>query len=276
MNGFNKVLLAVATAWIFAGCAKKLEQPEWQSAATAADDQMQAAHFNHKHKHKWRIFNKGGDIDSAVQRFRDLLGPISSNELMTDGRREINWDDVVIALTNNDSFPGTYYHRTDEYANWQRKRGVVYTTPGTGFRVTSNHFSDIDPSYLHQFYPYSGAKTFTPLNSNIVDFHFKVPGTNVPGYVTGFGAVFSDVDQHFSTQVSLFSGYRYLGTYTVKPSGSGTHSFFGFYFPGKKITRVRVKLGNASLKPGRKEFSGKWGHDLVVLDDLIFSNPKKF
>ncbi len=47
------------------------------------------------------------------------------------GRREINWDGVPAAFTNNDLFPGNFF-------NVNSPRGVLFTTDGSGFRISNN------------------------------------------------------------------------------------------------------------------------------------------
>jgi hypothetical protein len=222
------------------------------------------------------IISKSGMIDAWVRKFRELLGPISLNESQPLGRREVSWDDVVLFLTNNNGFPGNYFNRTDAGSPYNRRTGIELTTPGTGFRVSNNQFGDIDSLYRDEFIPYSPLKNITAVGSNIVDIHFKSPGSDKPGYVHGFGVVFSDVNIAGSTMVSLYSGKFFLGNFPVKIADTGEFSFFGIYLPQVKITRARIKLGEAPLGNGVKDVcDSPTGKDLVVMDDLIFSNPRR-
>ena len=61
-------------------------------------------------------------------------------------------------------------------------------------------FGELDPSYTNTFVTFSGQKLFTALSANdspcnIVIVNFLIPGTDIPATVSGFGAVFTDVDR---------------------------------------------------------------------------------
>jgi hypothetical protein len=53
------------------------------------------------------------------------------------------------------------------------------------------------PSYATIFQAFSAVRLFSPIGSHSTEVRFFVPGSNgsVPATTTGFGAVFSDVDQ---------------------------------------------------------------------------------
>jgi hypothetical protein len=53
-----------------------------------------------------------------------------------------------------------------------------------------------NPTYATTFSTFSAPRLFTPVGSRITEGLFFVPGTNgaIPATVTGFGAVFTDVD----------------------------------------------------------------------------------
>src|SRR5439155_18322998 len=69
-------------------------------------------------------------------------------------------------------------------------------------------------------------RLFTALGSNVVDVHFFVPGSSRPAVVSGFGAVFTDVDQAGSTTLEFFDARgKSLGVYVVPASPSGGLSF---------------------------------------------------
>jgi len=267
-----RLAMALTAAVAFTACKKDSQQVMHHGAQDETDALTQVNGFTEKPP---VIISESGDIQAAVQQFRDLLGPLSLNETMTGGRREINWDNVHLFMTNNNNFPGTYFNRTDPEGPFMQKTGVLLTTPGAGFRVSNNHFSDIDSSYNDEFIPFSGLKNLVALQSNTIDINFKKPGTDKTGYVQGFGVVFNDVNVEGSTTVTLYSGKMLIGTYRVKIADTGGASFLGIYLPGKKITRARLILGQSPIGKGIKDVcDSDTGYDLVALDDLIFSVPQ--
>src|SRR5881396_3237659 len=81
------------------------------------------------------------------------------------GRREINWDGVPAALTDVDTFPANFF-------NVNSKRGAVFTTPGTGFRIDSTDFAAVNAGLAAQFRFFSPKKVFMPVGSNQLDVDF--------------------------------------------------------------------------------------------------------
>src|SRR4051812_42532028 len=75
-------------------------------------------------------------IQAAVQSVRDGLGTLNANlpASLPDGRREINWDGVPAALSSPNNFPGNFFNGDIP----GRARGIEFSTPGTGFRVSSS------------------------------------------------------------------------------------------------------------------------------------------
>src|SRR5438093_4844762 len=108
-------------------------------------------------------------------------------------RREINWDGVPDAFSAPNLLPANFF-------NVNSPRGVVFSTPGTGFEVSANagvapiDFGNINGTYLGAFAPFSAQRLFTPIGSNVTDVSFFVPGTTTPATSSAFGAIFSDVD----------------------------------------------------------------------------------
>ena len=92
-----------------------------------------------------------------------------------------------------------------------------------------------------------------------------MPGTNgaTRATVTGFGAIFTDVDrpnanvvQH-STQIDYFDadGHRiFIGLVPASP-GDASLSFFGIVFDDARIARVRITTGVSV--PGPDDDRGK-------------------
>jgi len=184
------------------------------------------------------------------------------------GRREINWDGVPAALTDVDTFPANFF-------NVNSKRGAVFTTPGTGFRVDSTDFAAVNAGLGDQFRFFSTKKLFMAVGSNQLDVDFKVVGTTTNGLVNGFGVVFSDVDRHGSTTVEFFDANNVRIALLVAPNHSGTQllSFTGAIFPSPIVARVRITSGDAALSATSIDVSAGGTKDLVVMDDFVYGEP---
>ena len=115
---------------------------------------------------------------------------------------------------------------------------------------------------------------FTAVGSTITDVTFFVPGTSgaAPATVSGFGAVFADVDEANISSLQFFDIFgASLGTFFVPavPASNNTFSFLAVHFDaGELIARVRITSGNQLLGP-----TNIFG-DQAVLDDFIFSEPQ--
>jgi uncharacterized repeat protein (TIGR01451 family) len=213
------------------------------------------------------------DITTARDLFRADLGGgavAGANGSFGGVRREINWDGVPDGSSAPNALPNDFF-------NVNSPRGVVFATPGTGFQVSATaasgtpvEFGNIDPSYPATFQTFSPERLFTPLGSNVTDIRFFVPGTTAPATVTGFGAVFTDVDTVATIELfDIFS--TSLGVFNVPVSPSGGLSFLGVSdLPGGPIFHVRITTGNAALGAGVVDGVGT---DLVVMDDFIYSEP---
>lgn len=147
-------------------------------------------------------------IQPAVNDFRSALGTLNPNTpgSVGSGRREINWDGVPDAFAAPNNLPANFF-------NANSPRGVVFSTPGTGFQVSADdsnptstpvQFGNIEPSYPSVFEPFSPQRLFTALGSNVVDVNFFDPGSATAALTRGFGAVFSDVDIANTTKLEFF------------------------------------------------------------------------
>ena len=222
------------------------------------------------------VFKATGDIKPTLTEFQDLLGTLNTAPDAVGGRREVNWDAVPLGLTNNNLFPGDFFGSFDPTLPNGRKRGIVVTTPGTGFSVSDNDFKFINDKYDAQFNSFSPFKTFIATGSNITDNVFKIPGKDINATVSAFGVVFSDVNNASSTSLEFYDGTRLLGSFKVPNVGNnnaGGFSFLGVYFPHEKVTRVRIFSGSAPLSPTQDDLSDGGGEDLVIMDDFIYSEP---
>src|SRR3954454_13503359 len=114
-------------------------------------------------------------------------------------RREINWDGVPATLSDPNPLPANFF-------NSNSPRGVVFSTPGTGFLVSANAGGATPPlfGFPSDFQTFSPQKLFTAVNSNITDVNFFVPGTVAAATTTAFGVVFVDIEVAGSTKLEFF------------------------------------------------------------------------
>ena len=225
-------------------------------------------------------------IQQSVDQFRADLGTLNPNVKgsFTSGRREINWDGVPDgASAPNFILP--------DFFNFNSPRGVMFaSTAGPNvqgviaqpFQISSSaasgvpvRFGNINPTYTAEFQAFSAQKLFTTSpESNILEITFFIPGTNIPATVTGFGAVFCDVD----TPATHMQFYDQNGRILLQPNGpiAGVDkglSFQGVSFTdGTRIARVVIVLGNAPLSAANTD--GVNGVDVVAMDDFIYSEPR--
>lgn len=217
-----------------------------------------------------QVVTSSGDLTAALAQFRGLLGD-SANRTAGEqpgGRREINWDGVSGAILNSDAFPADQFNRVVP-------RGQVFSTPGTGLRVSDNAFFDLDPSDSTQFTAFSPKKLFIAVGSPVIDVTFRVAGTDTLASVTGFGVVFADVDQAGSTTLEFFgtNGASLRKITAPVRSDSAGHSFAGAVFESALVARVRITAGSAAVAPGTKDISAGGTTDLVATDDFIAGEP---
>src|SRR5262245_9296842 len=137
-----RVLGAAAFALSLGACSSS-NMPSQPS--TFSEDSQAATES--RIKHLARVVRAAGDIGSTVADFQLALGTLNPNApgSQLSGRREINWDAVPAAFTNTDNFPGDFFNQPAV----GRARGVVFTTPGTGFRTSDNNFVDLNPDFAH-------------------------------------------------------------------------------------------------------------------------------
>lgn len=229
------------------------------------------------------LFSSSGataaDIQATVDAFRAALGnPNNGNAPgpVAGGRREINWDGGGATTTATSGTP------LNAFLNI---RGAQFTTPGTGFVQAptigtdgglQNVFSNA--TYDATFDPFSQQRLFAPIGSNITDSKFFVPGTGgaSAAAVTGFGAIFSDVDLANTTKMEFFGlDNLLLFSAFVQPyvvpgaNANNSFSFLGVQFnAGELVGRVRITTGSGAL--GANDAST---NDMVVMDDFIYAEP---
>ena len=250
------------------------------------------------------IFQAAGpiaaSIQSTVDAFRAALGdPNNGNNpppLDRSGRREINWDggNPPVDITTAPVTPFNFFLNT---------RGGQFTTPGAGLsqgpasggpqgglEVLFNN-----PTYGATFSAFSPLRLFTPVDSNITEALFFVPGANPnlqpganpaqPATVRGFGAVFTDVDKPngigrggrrgntrgASTLMEYFDvdGRLIFSSFVPPSPGDASLSFFGIVFDEPLIARVRITTGDTAPGPDDDE-----KRDIVMMDDFIYGEPQ--
>lgn len=215
-----------------------------------------------------------GDIAATVEEFRTLLGGPSNGgtpDEQPTGRREIAWDGAAANPFNNrNDFPA-------EFFNTIVKSGAVFTTPGTGFRNDSLRFAEINAGYETQFDAFSPTKIFSPVGSNVMDVLFLVAGRPTPALVTGFGAVFSDVDIDGATTIEYFgaNGARLATVAAPRRSDAAGSSFVGVKFADAVVARVRIRLGTGILSATAADVSAGGTADVVVADNFIYGEPRR-
>ena len=228
-----------------------------------------------------QVFQAAGptaeSIQATVDAFRAALGEPNNGNAgpQPAGRREINWDGGGSTDTTPPVTPFNVFLNT---------RGAQFTTPGDGLSQAppaggaqgglATLFAN--PSYADIFRTFSAPRLFTPVGSRVTEGRFFVPGTNggVRAAVTGFGAVFTDVDRPdgkrlvYDTQIEFFDAAErriFIGLVPSSP-GDGSLSFFGLVFDEPTIARVRIKTAS---HPGPNDSNA----DIVMMDDFLYGEP---
>ena len=114
-------------------------------------------------------------------------------------RREINWDGVFDRFADPNALPADFF-------NTNSPRGVVLSTPGTGFLVSANAGQPTPPlfGFPSDFQTFSTQRLFTAVNSNITDVSFFIPGTTTAATTSAFGLIFTGVEVAGGTRLEFF------------------------------------------------------------------------
>jgi hypothetical protein len=231
------------------------------------------------------VFQAAGPTVASIQNMVDLyrtaLGDPNNGNVVgqSSGRREINWDGGGSTAT---AVVGT------PFTGFLANRGALFTTTGTGF-VQAPLAGLVDtfhnPTYASIFQPFSLQRLFSPIDSNVTEVTFFVPGPdNKPATTNGFGAVFTDVDlpngsgpgdtngnRKASTLIECFGtdGGLIFSSFVPASPGDGSLSFFGIVFGDARIARVRITSGDAPPGP-----NDDGTHDIVMMDDFLYGEPQ--
>jgi hypothetical protein len=226
-------------------------------------------------------------IQNTIEQYRIALkGNNNGNDgPHPDGRREINWDGGGVDTTTAPVTPFNTFLNT---------RGAQFTTPGTGLSQAppsggpqgglATLFNNL--TYGTIFSTFSPKRLFTPVDSNVTEALFFVPGSNgtVAAKVSGFGAVFTDVDlpdgsgpgntngnRQASTRIECFGidGGLIFSSLVPASPGDASLSFFGIVFTDARIARVRITSGDAAPGP-----NDDGTHDIVMMDDFLYGEPQ--
>ncbi|MDO9313957.1 MAG: PEP-CTERM sorting domain-containing protein [Burkholderiaceae bacterium] len=182
-------------------------------------------------------------------------------------RREINWDGVPDLRSDPNALPADFFNATSP-------RGVVFSTPGTGFLVSANA-GGATPTlfgFPGDFATFSAQKLFTAVDSNITDVRFFLPGTTTSATTSAFGLIFTDVEVLGETRLEFFDAVDSLiFSRDALASGNQGLSFLGATVTDGAISRVRITAGLNTIRA-----NGLLGHpndDVVVMDDFIYAEP---
>jgi hypothetical protein len=275
LKGFRIALPIAMIGMMVIGAAHAQEQEQQQDVAVKVKV-FQAAGPN------------GNSIQSTITEFGTALGGLNNGvtppggPTFTDGRREINWDGGNSANTTTTLTPIPVL---DQFLVG---RGTRFTTTGSGFvQAPPLGLADVfgNPSYATIFKAFSQSRLFSPIDSNVTDTLFFVPGSNeVPATTRGFGAVFSDIDlpdgsgpgekkgnRHASTLIEFYGtdGELLFSSFAPASPGDGNLSFFGIVFDDARIARVRITAG---ATPGPDDTRPL---DVVMMDDFIYGEPQR-
>lgn len=214
------------------------------------------------------VLSATGDIVAKAGDFRTLLGDPNNTGVagqQAAGRREVNWDGAGARPFNNrDDFPPDFFNGN----------GLIYL--GNGFRNDSLLFAEVNPTYANEFHAFSPKVMFSAVGTNVIEVSFHAAGTQTAAGVTGFGVVLSDVDLDNTTSLELFDKNRQsLGRFFApKRSDANGNSFVGAKFDDPIVASVRITAGNGSLGAGVNDISAGGTKDLVVIDNVIYGEPK--
>lgn len=227
-------------------------------------------------------------IQAAVDAFRSDLGANNLGSSQLSGRREINWDGFVGSETAPNHLPHSYMN--DAFNRGAVFNKIAFDAIGTSYpqnRIMASadvlsgqplRFGNINSSYPTIFKTFSGPGLFTVPNGHILEVTFFIPGTQIPATVSGFGAIFTDVDSPVvspttGTTFWCYDSYGNLIQQVNVGAANNGLSFAGVSFnDGERIARVVIRLGNAALSSSNND--GVDGVDVVAMDNVIYGEPR--
>ncbi|MDP1638409.1 MAG: PEP-CTERM sorting domain-containing protein [Candidatus Nitrotoga sp.] len=210
-------------------------------------------------------------ITSTRNAFRTAVGggtTAGANGSFGGMRREINWDGVPNSFADSNFLPANFF-------NVNSPRGAVFSTPGSGFMVSTNagESSSALFGFSSDFQTFSAQRLFTAIDSSITDVHFFVPGTNTAATTSAFGLIFVDVEVENLTKLEFFDQNDALifSRNALVFGNQGLTFLGGVANAGESISRVRITSGqNIIVSNGRL---GNPNDDVVVMDDFLYAEP---
>jgi hypothetical protein len=278
MKVMNQLIAIVGVVGLCATAAcdqRSPVSPEPADPVAAAPTAAASESSNASDRAQPSVFTAACDINAALTDFRTALGQLNPNVVgeQNGGRREVNWDAVPPAFTNTLTFPGDFFNQNFS----PRARGVVFSTDGTGLSVSDNDFAFINPAYDGQFNSFSPIRTFSAIASAETRVDLFVAGTGTPARSTGFGVVFSDVDENGSASIKLLGvNGNSLGVYHA-PACPGGFSFVGVQFPTPLVAAIAIRSGHGPLGADAADASDRDhgpARDLVIMDDFVYGEPR--
>lgn len=183
-------------------------------------------------------------------------------------RREINWDGVPDGFADPNALPANFF-------NANSPRGVVFSTPGTGFLVSANAggATPVLFGFSSDFQAFSAQRLFTAVGSNITDVSFFLAGTGTAATTSAFGLVFTDVEVADRTKVEFFDASDTLifSRFALAGGNQGLTFLGGVANAGEAIARVRITSGLNTITSNG--VLGNPDDDVVVMDDFLFAEP---
>lgn len=220
------------------------------------------------------VFESAGADPAAITPTRDAFrsaiggGTVAGANGSFGGlRREINWDDVPDSFSDPNLLPANFF-------NVNSPRGVVFSTPGTGFMVSANAggATPVLFGFPNDFQTFSAQRLFTAINSNVTDVNFFLPGTATEATTRAFGLIFTDVEVAGLTRVQFFDADdNLIFSRDALVAGNEGMTFLGVAFDDAVIGRVRITSGSNTIVSNG--VLGNPNNDIVVMDDFLYAEP---
>lgn len=216
------------------------------------------------------VFKAVGNIEPQLIAFRTALGTLNTTPGQSTGRREINWDGIPDSLLDR-SLPKNFFNPVGQNASVSLQRGLVYDKGE--FQASATKFTTVNSEAATEFAAFSGTKVFANVSNFEWPIGFEVSGQTAEASVSAFGMVFGDVDKEQSVSLEFFQDGESLGKFFVPAqTPESKFSFLGVRFSNRQITKVLVRH-EGRLSDGQKDLSQGGPKDLIVIDDLIYSEP---